>query len=390
MNFDELKAKDQAYIANTYARFDVWIENGNNAVCRDETGKEYVDFGSGIGVNVLGYSDRGWAEAVSKQLVTLQHTSNLYYTKPGVELAEKLCKASGFEKVFFCNSGAEANEGMIKAARKYSYDRYGEGRSTIISLKNSFHGRTVTTLSATGQDHYHEFFFPFTGGFVFAPMNDIDALKEMADNSVCAVMVELIQGEGGVMAADPEFIRQVRAFCDERDLLLLIDEVQTGIGHTGYFLASQAYGVQADITSLAKGLGGGLPIGAVLLSKKVEGVLSFGDHGSTFGANPAVCAGGSYVVDRILQDGFLEEVQKKGAYIRGKLSNMEGVAEISGLGLMIGILPKEKKAGDLAKECLQKGLLILTAKNKLRMLPPLTITYEEIDRGLAVLESVLK
>jgi acetylornithine/N-succinyldiaminopimelate aminotransferase len=389
MNFDELKAKDHKYIANTYARFDLWIESGKNAVCQDENGNEYVDFGSGIGVNVLGYSDPNWAEAVSKQLFTLQHTSNLYYTKPAVELAEKLCKATGFHKVFFANSGAEANEGMIKVARKYSFDRYGEGRSTIISLKNSFHGRTVTTLSATGQEHYHEYFFPFTGGFLYAPMNDVESLKSMLDDSVCAVMVELIQGEGGVLAADPEFIRQVRAFCDEHDLLLLIDEVQTGIGHTGYFLASQAYGVQADIMSLAKGLGGGLPIGAVLLSEKTEGVLSFGDHGSTFGANPAVCAGANFVVDQILQNGFLEEVQKKGSYIREKLSQMDGVAEISGLGLMIGILPKEKKAGDLAKECLQKGLLILTAKDKLRMLPPLTITYEEIDRGLAVLESIL-
>ncbi len=390
MNFEQIHQDDQTYVMNTYGRFPVFLKSGKGAIAKDDTDKSYIDFGSGIGVNSLGYCNEGWGLAVSKQLNTLQHTSNLYYTEPCVTLAKKLCKATGLNKVFFGNSGAEANEGAIKIARKYSFDKYGADRTDILTLKNSFHGRTVTTLAATGQDHFHEYFFPFTGGFSYAPLNDMEEIKKAVTPHTCAIMVELIQGEGGVFEADKTFVKELEQYCQQNDLLLIVDEVQTGVGRCGTFLASQLYDIQPDIVSLAKGLGGGLPIGAVLVGKKAEYTLSSGDHGSTFGGNPVVCAGANYVLDTVLKEGFLDEVKKKAGYLRKALLQIDEVDYLSGQGFMIGIALKHKKAGDMAKEALQNGLLVLTAKDKIRLLPPLTITYEEIDKGLEILKTILK
>ena len=389
MNFETCKQKDQAFIAGTYARFDVCLQDGKNATATDAEGKSYIDFGSGIGVNSLGYCDDGWTEAVIGQLRKLQHCSNLYYSLPDAALAEKLCGLTGYSKVFFGNSGAEANECAIKIARKRSFDRYGEGRNKIVSLVNSFHGRTVTTLSATGQDSFHQYFFPFTEGFVFAQANNLADLAEKLDETVCGVMMELIQGEGGVMPLEPSFVAAVQALCRENDLALIIDEVQTGIGRSGKLLACEHYGIQPDIITLAKGLGGGLPIGAVLMNEAYANVLGAGAHGSTFGGNPVVCAGGIAVLDRVANEAFLTEVAEKGAYLREKLATIDEVEGVDGLGLMLGIRLKTKKAAEVAKACVANGLLILTAKSKLRLLPPLTITKEEIDRGLAILAGIL-
>ena len=389
MNFEACKQKDRASIVNTYARFDVCLERGRNATATDVEGKSYIDFGSGIGVNSLGYCDEGWTEAVIGQLKKLQHCSNLYYSLPDIALAEKLCGLTGYRKVFFANSGAEANECAIKTARKRSFDRYGEGRNRIVSLVNSFHGRTVTTLSATGQDSFHQYFFPFTEGFTFAKANDIDDLISKLDDTVCGVMMELIQGEGGVMPLEPSFVAAVQALCRENDLALIIDEVQTGIGRSGRLLACEHYGIRPDLVTLAKGLGGGLPIGAVLMNETYADVMGAGAHGSTFGGNPVVCAGGVEVLSRVANETFLNAVTEKGAYIREKLTAIEEVEGVDGLGLMLGIRLKTKKAAEVAKACVENGLLILTAKSKLRLLPPLTITKEEIDRGLAILAGVL-
>ncbi len=389
MTFEACRQKDRASIVNTYARFDVCLERGRNATATDVEGKSYIDFGSGIGVNSLGYCDEGWTEAVIGQLRKLQHCSNLYYSLPDIALAEKLCSLTGYRKVFFANSGAEANECAIKTARKRSFDRYGEGRNRIVSLVNSFHGRTVTTLSATGQDSFHQYFFPFTEGFIFANANDIDDLISKLDDTVCGVMMELIQGEGGVMPLEPSFVAAVQALCRENDLALIIDEVQTGIGRSGRLLACEHYGIRPDLVTLAKGLGGGLPIGAVLMNETYADVMGAGAHGSTFGGNPVVCAGGVEVLNRIANETFLNAVTEKGAYIREKLTAIEEVEGVDGLGLMLGIRLKTKKAAEVAKACVENGLLILTAKSKLRLLPPLTITKEEIDRGLAILAGVL-
>ncbi len=389
MNFETCKQKDHAFITGTYARFDVCLQDGKNATAADVEGKSYIDFGSGIGVNSLGYCDDGWTEAVIGQLRKLQHCSNLYYSLPDGALAEKLCGLTGYSKVFFGNSGAEANECAIKIARKRSFDRYGEGRNKIVSLVNSFHGRTVTTLSATGQDSFHQYFFPFTEGFVFAQANNLADLTEKLDETVCGVMMELIQGEGGVMPLEPAFVTAVQALCRERDLALIVDEVQTGVGRSGKLLACEHYGIQPDIITLAKGLGGGLPIGAVLMNEAYANVLGAGAHGSTFGGNPVVCAGGIAVLDRVANEAFLTEVAEKGAYLREKLATIDEVEGVDGLGLMLGIRLKTKKASEVAKACVANGLLILTAKSKLRLLPPLTITKEEIDQGLAILAGIL-
>lgn len=389
MKFEEVSKNDQNYVMNTYGRFPVVLESGKGATAAGCDGKTYLDFGSGIGVNSLGYCNDGWCKAVEAQLHTLQHTSNLYYTNPCVTLAEKLCKATGMSRVFFGNSGAEANEGAIKVARKYSFDKYGENRAEIITLKNSFHGRTVTTLAATGQDHFHESFMPFTGGFVYAPLNDMKALKETVTKNTCAIMIELVQGEGGVFEADKGFVKELEAYCQENDLLLIVDEVQTGVGRCGTFLASQLYDIKPNVVSLAKGLGGGLPIGAVLVDEKTKDVLGAGDHGSTFGGNPVVCAGANYVMDTVANEDFLAEVNKKADYMKEKLLAMNEVDYISGQGFMIGIALKTKKAGDMAKKALENGLLVLTAKDKIRLLPPLTISYEEMDKGLAILQTIL-
>lgn len=376
-------------VMHTYGRYDVVIDSGSGRNAVDENNKTYIDFGSGIGTNSLGYCDEEWADAVCKQVRSIQHTSNYYYTSVQADFADKLCSITGYDKVFFGNSGAEANECAIKIARKYSFDKYGKGRSTIITLVNSFHGRTLATLSATGQDVFHNYFFPFVEGFVHTPANDINALKAAADDTVCAIMLEFVQGEGGVVKLDEEFVKAVRQICDEKDILMIADEVQTGAGRTGKFLASEHFGVKPDITTMAKGLAGGVPVGACLASEKCSSVLVPGTHGSTFGGNPLACAGGNVVLSRVTSEGFLDEVKKKSEYIFDKLSKTEGVASVSGLGLMIGIELKEKKAADVVKAALDRGLLLLTAKTKVRLLPPLTITYEEIDRGLQIFAELL-
>lgn len=376
-------------VMHTYGRYDLVLDKGNGRDATAEDNKHYIDFGSGIGTNSLGYCDSDWVEAVCNQAKSIQHTSNYYYTKIQAEFSEKLCQSTGYDKVFFGNSGAEANECAIKIARKYSFDKYGENRNTIITLVNSFHGRTLCTLSATGQDSFHQYFFPFVGGFVHTPANDIEALKSVVDDSVCAIMVEFVQGEGGVVKLDEEFVKAVRSICDEKDILMIADEVQTGIGRTGKLLAAEHFGVKADITTLAKGLAGGVPIGACLAVEKCSSVLTPGTHGSTFGGNPLACAGGNVVMTKVCAEGFLDEVSKKSEYIFSKLKNIKGVESVSGLGLMIGITLTEKKAADVVKAALDKGLLLLTAKEKVRLLPPLTITYEEIDKGIGILSELL-
>lgn len=385
-----IRAEDKSYIANTYGRFDIAAVSGSGAVCVDENGKSYIDFGSGIGVNTLGFCDEQWASAVAKQAATLQHTSNLYYSEPMAALAKSLCERTFARKVFFANSGAEANEGMIKAARKYSFDRFGADRHKIIALENSFHGRTVTTLSATGQDAFHKYFHPFTGGFEFVPPNDIAALELAISTGTppCAVLLELIQGEGGVLPLDAAYVASVASLCRKNELLLLIDEVQTGVGHTGKLLCCEHYGITPDIVSLAKGLGGGLPIGAVLLGEKCEFTLGASDHGSTFGGNPVACAGANVVLKR-LDDELLADITKKGEYLTKRLLALPHVVSVEGRGLMLGVTLDGTSSREVAENCVGHGLMILTAKAKLRLLPPLTITLEELDAGLKLLEEVL-
>lgn len=386
--------KFNEHIMPTYGRFDVVMEKGEKETAVDENGKEYIDFGSGIGTNSLGFCDKEWADAVCAQVRSIQHTSNYYYTKTQADLAEKLCNLTGYSKIFFGNSGAEANECAIKLARKYSFDKYGKDaeRFKIITLVNSFHGRTLCTLSATGQEVFHNYFFPFVDGFVNVTANDIDDLRSKIDDKVCAVMFECVQGEGGVNPLDKAFVDEIFKICAEKDILTICDEVQTGMGRTGTVLASQQYGVKPDVTTLAKGIAGGIPMGACLASEKCADVLNKGTHGSTFGGNPIACAGANVVCDRLATNGFLDEVKKKGEYFREKLTAMDGVEGVDGMGMMLGIrfTDKEKKAADVCKACLDNGLLVLTAKEKLRLLPPLTITYEEIDRGLAILAELLK
>lgn len=391
MDSVNIQKKDQQYIANTYKRFPASLVSGEGAVARDPEGKEYIDFTSGIGVNCLGYADKGWADAVSAQAHKLQHTSNLYSTQPDVEAAEKLCEYTGFSKIFFGNSGAEANEGALKVARKYGIEKHGEQCSTVITLNNSFHGRTITTLSATGQESFHQFFFPFTEGFRFVDAGDIDGLRNAVDETVCGIMIELIQGEGGVVPVDAEFVKEAARLCQERDLVFVIDEVQTGIGRTGTFLCYEQFGVKPDVVSLAKGIGGGLPLGAVMMNEKTADVLGFGQHGSTFGGNPVACAGACYVLDQVMKPEFLEEVRKKSEYMKKKLLEISRIKSVTGLGLMLGAeLEEGLAAGEIAGKCVEEGLLVLTAKTKLRFLPPLVIGYEEIDRGMEILARVLQ
>lgn len=376
-------------VMGTYGRYPLVMESGSDECAIDENGKKYIDFGSGIGTNSLGYCNEEWVNAVCEQVKTLQHTSNYYYTKVQADFAAKLTEATGMKKIFFGNSGAEANECAIKIARKYSFDKYGKGRHNIITLINSFHGRTLTTLSATGQDVFHNYFFPFTDGFIYVEANNIDDLKSKIDDSVCAIMFEYIQGEGGVLTLDKEFVDEIYKIAAEKDILTISDEVQTGVGRTGKFLAGDNYGKKADIVTLAKGIAGGLPMGACLTGEKCSAVLTPGTHGSTFGGNPVCCAGGLAVLNKAADEKFLEEVNKKGDYFRAKLSEIDEVSGLSGMGLMIGISLKTKKAGDMAKAALEKGLLVLTAKDKLRLLPPLTITYEEIDEGMKIIKEIL-
>lgn len=377
------------YVMPSYGRYDLVLDSGSGRQAVDENGKEYIDFGSGIGTNSLGYCNENWVRAICDQAHKIQHTSNYYYTKVQADFAKALCETAGYTDMFFGNSGAEANECAIKIARKYSFDKYGKGRSNIITLVNSFHGRTLCTLSATGQDVFHNYFFPFVEGFVNVEANNIEDLRSKLDDTVCAIMFEYIQGEGGVMALQQEFVDEIYRLCAEKDVLTIADEVQTGVGRTGKFLAGDNFGKKADLTTLAKGLAGGVPIGVCLSGEKCANVLTAGTHGSTFGGNPISCAGGLAVLETVNKPGFLDEVARKGAYIREKLLTSPEVASVSGMGLMIGIELKNKKAGDVVKAALDKGLLLLTAKTKIRLLPPLTITYEEIDKGLEILLGLL-
>lgn len=390
MTFEQIKNDEQQYMMHAYGRFPAALVSGKGAVAMDAEGKEYIDFTSGIGVNSLGYCDEGWTGAVSTQAATLQHISNLYYSPLQTEVSKKLCELTGMDKVFLCNSGAEANECAIKIARKYSFDKYGAGRQKIVTLVNSFHGRTVTTLAATGQEVFHNFFFPFTEGFAYAEANNIEDLKSKLTDDVCAVFVELIQGEGGVMPLDRDFVEAIEQLCHEKDLLFMIDEVQTGVSRTGHFYCYQGYGVHPDVVTSAKGLGGGVPIGACLANRKASEVLGPGTHGTTFGGNPIACAAAKEVLSRVTSDDFLAEVRKKGNYFRAELLKIGNVKEVRGQGLMIGIVTEKDNAKEMAARCLQNGLLVLTAKTLLRLLPPLTITYEEIDKGLAILKKTME
>lgn len=388
MHFEEVKQQEQAHLMPTYGRFQVALINGRGATAVDTEGKSYIDFGAGIGVNALGYCDPDWVKAVTEQAATLQHISNLYYSPVMTQLAETLCRTTGYSKVFFGNSGAEANECAIKLARKYGTQTHGEACNQIVTLNNSFHGRTVTTLAATGQDVFHEHFTPFTEGFSYADPN-MDSVRAHVDGTTCAVLVELIQGEGGVRPLDQGFVQELAAFCKERDVLLLVDEVQTGVGRTGKLYCYEHYGIRPDVITSAKGLGGGLPIGACLCTERLGNVMDAGMHGSTFGGNPVVCAGALAVLNKLAKPGFLEEVAAKGVYLREKLEAMNGVEEVRGTGMMLGAVLRTDNAKAVAAKCVENGLLVLTAKTLLRFLPPLTITYEELDKGLAILQETI-
>lgn len=383
--------KFNEHVMGTYGRYPLVLEKGEGRTATDENGNKYIDFGSGIGTNSLGYCDEDWAEAVCAQARAIQHTSNYYYTKVQADFADALSKATGYDKMFFGNSGAEANECAIKLARKYSFDKYGKDakRYNIITLVNSFHGRTMATLSATGQDVFHNYFFPFVEGFINVEANNIDDLRAKLDDSVCAVMFEFVQGEGGVVPLDKAFVDEIFKLCAEKDILTIADEVQTGAGRTGTFLTSVQYGVKPNITTMAKGVAGGVPVGICLADEKCSGVLVPGTHGSTFGGNPLACAGGLAVVNKVANEKFLAEINAKADYFKKKLLEIPEIEGVDGLGLMIGARLKTKNAADICRACSENGLLILTAKTKLRFLPPLNITYEEIDEGFEILRRIL-
>ena len=375
---------------NTYARFPVEIVRGKGSIAVDVNGKEYIDMGTGIGVTAFGYADDTWVAAVTDQLSKVQHTSNLYYTEPCAKLAKMLCERTGMKKVFFANSGAEANECAIKAARKYAAEKHGADCYTIVTLTGSFHGRTLTTLAATGQEHYHELFQPLTPGFCHVDAGNLYELYALASHTkIAAIMVECVQGEGGVMPVDKEYLQTVAAFAKQRDILLIVDEVQTGNGRSGELYAYMRYDIEPDLVTTAKGLGGGLPIGACLFSEKVENVLGFGDHGSTYGGNPVACAGAVSVIERI-DEKLLAEVRTKSEYIFKTFENTKGVKSVSGLGLMIGILPEEKSASDIVKRCMEEGVLCLTAKNKVRLLPALNIPMDVLEKAVNIIKKVIE
>lgn len=388
MNSVDIKERDRQNIIGTYARNDLCIEKGSGATCYSPEGRRFMDFSSGIGVNSFGFCDPGWIEAITKQANTLQHTSNLFYTKPCVELAEALIKKTGFSKVFFANSGAEANEGAIKTARKYSFQKYGKNRYEIITLVNSFHGRTLATITATGQESYHKYFNPFVEGFLYAEANNIEDVKAKISHKTCGIMIELVQGEGGVNTLDKPYVQELFQICKEKDILFIVDEIQTGVGRTGKLFAYEHYDIKPDLITIAKGLGAGLPIGGILFNENCADVLESGDHGTTFGGNPIVCAGGVEILKR-MDENFLKQVTEKGDYMRCEIEKIEGVANITGLGMMIGVSIKSKDAKEVVISCLDHGLILLTAKEKLRLLPPLTITYDEIKEGLKILKEVL-
>ena len=407
MTSQEIKNLTDDYIMPTYGRFPVVIDHGQGARVYSPEGQEYIDFSSGIGVNSLGYGNQKWLDAIVKQAGKLGHISNLFYTEPAARLAAILCQRTGMSNVFFANGGGEANEGVIKLARKYSFDKYGAGRGSIISLRNSFHGRTITTLKATGQEVFHNYFFPFTEGFFYAEANDINSILEADDlaereadyfgkdegvgGNICAVLIELIQGEGGVLPLEQDYVNQLAALCAERDWLLLVDEVQTGIGRTGSLFAFQRYNIQPDVVSFAKGIAGGLPMSGFLANEKCKNILTPGTHATTFGGNP-VCAAAGLAVQEILSDEFLLEVQWKGQYLREQIEslNLPCLGKTRGMGLMIGIEVKDGYSNkSLASQLIENGLLVLTAGSGLRLLPPLVITKEEIDAGVAIMKKVL-
>ena len=377
---------DREYIAGTYARFPVEIVSGKGSLVYDEAGKEYIDLGTGIAVNTFGVADEDWAQAVTRQLFRCQHTSNLYYSEPCAMLAKELCERTGMKKVFFSNSGAEANEAAIKVARKYAAEKKGKDTYTIITLKNSFHGRTLTTLAATGQDVFHADFTPLTEGFVYAEPNDLASVRKLAEeNKVAAIMLELVQGEGGVCPLEQDFVDGLVALAAEKDILLIDDEVQTGNGRTGALYAYMNYGFTPDIVSTAKGLGGGLPIGACMLGEKVKDVLTPGSHGSTFGGNPAACAGARNVLSR-LDEEMLAGVREKSAYLFRELQNAPGVKSVTGMGLMIGI-ETERDAAEILAECRENGVLAIKAKQKVRLLPALNIPTDLLEKAVAVIKA---
>ncbi len=380
---------DKDYIIGTYKRFPLALVKGAGAEIYDDKGSRYIDLTSGIGVNPLGFCDSEWVSAVSEQAATLQHTSNLYYTLPQIEAAKTLVSATGYKKAFFCNSGAEANECAIKIARKYSFDKYGKGRYKIITLVDSFHGRTMTTLTATGQEMFHNFFFPFADGFEYCPANDINALKKALTDDTCAIMMEFVMGEGGVKVLDKAFVDAAKELCSKKDVLLIADEVQSGVGRTGRLLTSQVYGVKPDITTLAKGLGGGLPVGAVLTNEKTAEVLGHSHHGTTFGGNPVVMAGVNVVLKRVSNNAFLAAVREKGDYIRKRLCGCKHVEEVTGIGMMVGLKLTGMTAADAVAEGIERGVLMLTAKDRVRLLPPLNIDKKLLTEAMDVVAAIL-
>lgn len=381
-----IKELDNKYVANTYARFDIELVSGKGSKLYDDAGKEYIDMGTGIGVNIFGVGDNEWVKAVTEQLTTLQHTSNLYYTSPCAKLAALLCEKTGAQKVFFSNSGAEANECAIKAARKYAAEKKGAEYFNIITLNNSFHGRTITTLAATGQESFHKDFLPLTDGFLYADAGDIDGIKNLvSENKVAAIMIETVQGEGGVVPLSVDFVKNLEKLCNDNDILLIVDEVQTGNGRTGALYGYMNFGITPDIVSTAKGLGGGLPIGATMFFEKTANVYVPGNHGSTFGGNPVAAAGALNIIERLDED-FLAEVNKKHDYIVETLSACEGVKGITGLGLMLGI-ETVKDVNEVLKACQENGVLPIKAKNKLRLLPPLNIPFEDLEKAIEVIKN---
>lgn len=392
MTYNELKNEENKYVMNTYGRFPIALDHGKGATLWDVEGKKYIDLASGIGVNCMGYDNQILIDAITRQAHKIMHASNLFTTEPMVQVAKKLVEKTHLNgKVFFANSGAESNEGAIKLARKYSFDKYGEGRYKIVTLINSFHGRTVTTLKATGQDRFHNYFFPFTEGFDYAVANDIDDVRRKADDMTCAIMMELVQGEGGVLPLDQEFVKQVEALCREKDMLLIIDEVQTGIGRTGSLFAFQQYGIRPDVVTMAKGLGGGVPIGAVLAADTCCSVLTPGTHATTFGGTPLVCASANAVLDHVGDPKFLHEVKENGEYLKNGILALgkDSIHGVRGMGLMLGIIVDEGKHSAFANKLIENGVLAITAgKNAVRLLPPLVISKEEMDEALAVMAKV--
>ena len=391
MDFNQIKQDESQYVMQTYGRFPIVFEKGNGCILEDINGKQYLDLTSGIGVNCLGHNHPAIVKTISEQASKLMHVSNLYYTTPMIEVAKELVTSSGLKKMFFSNSGAEANEGVIKVARKYSYEKYGEGRANIITLKQSFHGRTMATLTATGQDKFHNYFFPFMEGFKYATANDIDDMKKQMDDTVCAVMMEIVQGESGVVPLNKDYVKDVEKLCHEKDILLIIDEVQTGIGRTGSLFAYQQYDIQPDLISVAKGIGGGVPMGGFIAGEKCEFTLKPGDHGSTFGGTPLCCAVAKTVLDIVNTKDFLMDVKNKGEYFMNEIKKIDStnILGVRGMGLMIGIVVEPEKRAGLVSKLMDKGLLVLTAgSDAIRLLPPLIITYDQINDALQIMKEV--